>query len=225
MKTRAYLLALPLLMLTTGGALTVADAAVKPVCKLIVDDAGDATYNNVPGAAGDDIVSGDVASNGKTITGVIRLAALSSPDPTAPLGHGFFVEFGVKGVESLLFLSARTYPTGTKFVYGYSAADPNTGVNTSYTIGTATGVVDTAKKEVRISAPNAGFAPAGSKLPLKSKLLTPTAKSYRIGGQGVVPSQNVGPARAPLGGFLLPFDDAAGGSYLVGTPSCVKPGA
>ncbi len=224
MKIRALFLTVAVLGLGMSGASEAAKPKPKPVCNLIQDATGDGGASEVPGNASDDIVSGDVASDGKTITGVVRLAELAQPDPQSPLGRAYMMEFGVKGAESLLFLSARVYPTGTKYIFGYSGVDPNTGVNTSYTLGDATGVVDVAKKEVRISAPNASFAPAGSKLPKGAKLLAPTAKTMRVFGQGVVPSQQVGPARAPLGGLTLQFDDGSGLGYTVGALSCVKPG-
>ena len=225
MKTRAVLLALPLALLSTGGALTVADAAKAPVCNIVTDPAGDAGLSAVPGEGNDDIVSADVASDGKTITGVLRLAALDANDPMAPFGHNYIVNFSAKGVENPLFLAARTYPTGTKFIFGYQSTDPTLPLNISYPIGDATGVVDLAKKEIRVSAPNAGFAPAGSKLTLGTKLLGVGALSYRIAGQGLVPSQSVGGHFVPLGGLSEQFDKAEGGNYVVGTPSCVKPGA
>jgi hypothetical protein len=226
MKLRATILVVSLLPLGAAtSALAVTKPAAKPVCNIIKDASGDAEYNGaVPGDGNDDIVSADVASDGKKITAVLRLAALAQPDPMAPLGQGFFVEFGAKGSDSNLFLSARTYPTGTKYVFGYSAPDPNTGINTSYTIGDATGSIDTAKKQVRITAVNSAFAPAGSKLTKGTKLLVPTATTYRIAGQGLVPSQSVAGTRVPIGGLLLPFDDASGKTYTVGTLSCVKPG-
>jgi hypothetical protein len=225
MKVRATILVLSLLPVGAAATATAATKpTAKPVCQIIKDAAGDAEYNGaVPGSDGDDITSADLASDGKKITAVLRLAAVSASDPSAPLGRGYFIEFGAKGSDSDLFLSARTYPTGTKYVFGYSAPDPNTGINTSYTIGDATGSVSPEKSEVRITAPNAGFAPSGTKLPKNTKLLTPTATVYRIVGQGLVPSQSVGGQRVPIGGFLLPFDDATGKNYVVGAASCVKP--
>jgi hypothetical protein len=225
MKIRATVLIVALLPL---GAATTALAATKPtakpVCQIIKDAAGDAEYNGaVPGADGDDLTSADIASDGKKITAVLRMAAVSANDPAAPLGRGYFITFGAKGSDNDLFLSARTYPTGTKFIYGYSAPDPKTGKNTTYTIGEATGSFSPENKEVRITAPNAAFAPAGTKLPKNTKLLTPAATIYRIAGQGLVPSQEVAGTRVPIGGLLLPFDDATGKNYVVGSASCVKP--
>lgn len=200
---------------------------VAPVCNLVVDEKGDAKYNNVPGAAGDDIVTADLANDATTITGVVRLAGMSANDPQAPLGRNYSVLFTAPGSADLLFMSARTYPQGPKFVYGYQAEDPNTGVNTNFSLGDASGVVDLAKGEVRISVPIKGYVDgAKAKLAPGAKLAGLTASVDRIGGQGFVPSQVLVPGtpRVPLGGFLLPFDNATGGSYLMGTPSCVAVG-
>lgn len=231
MKIRATLLASSLLL--AGGASYAAAAPkakpkpAKPVCNLIVDEKGDATYNNVPGAAGDDIVGGDLASDGTTVTGVLRLAGLSANDPQAPFGRNYSVLFTAPGSADLLFMSARTYPQGTKYVFGYRAEDPNTGVNTNFLLGDATGVVDLAKGEVRVSAPVKGFVEgAKAKLAPGAKLSGLGGSVDRIAGQGFVPSQSPAPGapRVPLGGFLLPFDEASGTTYLMGTPSCVAVG-
>ena len=228
MKTTTILLASSLALTCAAGtgAAAATKAPAKKVCKIIVDAAGDAAYAGVvPGDAGDDILSADVAGDGKTLTAVLRLADLQAPNPSAPLGQQFYLEFSVKGYDALLFLAARSYPTGPKFVYGYSGEDPVLPLTTSYPLGDAKGVIDPAKEEVRISAPTSGFSGAQVKIVKGSKLTALTARTYRILGQGLVPSQNVGPARVPIGGLSTPFDDATGTSYVVGTPSCVKPGA
>jgi hypothetical protein len=232
MRTRAALLVTSLLV--TGGIGTVSTAtaktkakAAKPVCNLVSDPKGDATYNNVPGADGDDIVSADIASDATTITAVLRAAAIPASDPQAPFGRNYTVLFSAPGSGDLLYLSARTYPQGTKFLFGYQAVDPNTGVNTNFSLGDATGVVDNAKGEVHISAPIKGFLDgAKAKLAPGAKLAGVSATVDRIVGQGFVPSQSPAPGapRVPLGGFLLPFDSAAGGAYFMGTPSCVVVG-
>ena len=226
MKTRALLLSSSLVLLGCAGVATAAPKA-KPVCNLVADAKGDASYNNVPGADGDDIVSADVASDATTITGVLRVAGLSAQDPQAPLGRNYEVLFTAPGSADLLFLSARTYPQGTKFIYGYQSADPTSGVTTNYMLGDATGVVDTAKGEVRISTTIKSYVDgAKAKLAPGAKLAGLTAEVDRIVGQGFVPSQSPAPGapRVPLGGLLLPFDDAAGGKYVMGTPSCVAVG-
>jgi hypothetical protein len=226
MKARALLVSSSLVLVGCAGMAAAAPKA-KPVCNLVSDAKGDATYNNVPGADGDDIVSADIASNGTTITSVLRAAAISANDPQAPLGRNYTVLFSAPGSGDLLYLSARTYPQGTKFLFGYQAMDPNTGVNTNYALGDATGVVDTAKGEVHVSVPIKSFVDgAKAKLAPGAKLIGLSATVDRIVGQGFVPSQSPAPGapRVPLGGVLLPFDNAAGGSYVMGTPSCVVVG-
>jgi hypothetical protein len=226
MKTSALLLSGSLVLVGCAGWASAAPKA-KPVCNLVQDAKGDAGYNNVPGADGDDIASADIASNGTTITGVLRAAAITANDPQAPLGRNYTVLFSAPGSGDLLYLSARTYPQGTKFLYGYQAMDPNTGVNTNYSLGDATGVVDTAKGEVHVSVPVKSFVDgAKAKLAPGAKLIGLSASIDRIVGQGFVPSQSPAPGapRVPLGGVLLPFDDAAGGAYFMGTPSCVAVG-
>jgi hypothetical protein len=226
MKARVALLAMSLLVTGGVGAVSSASAkTVKPVCDLVQDAKGDAGYNHVPGNNSDDIVSADVASNSTTITGVLRTAGLTVPDPEAPLGRNYTVLFTAPGSADVLYLSARTYPQGTQFFYGYQAVDPSTTVKTNYSLGSATGVVDTAKGEVHVSVPVKSFvAGAKAKLAPGAKLTGLEATVDRIVGQGFVPSQNVGPQRVPFGGLLLPFDDATGGSYVMGTPSCVVVG-
>jgi hypothetical protein len=232
MKYRAVLLAASLVLVGGAGTAVSASAApakakVKAVCNLVQDDKGDANVGGaVPGADGDDIVTADIASDKASITGVVRTAALAAVDPQAPLGRSYFVEFTAPGRADVLFLSARTYPTGTQFVYGYSGVDPTSGINTSYTLGQATGVIDAAKGEVRITAPIASFITgAKAKLGPGAKLSAVSSKVYRIFGQGVVPSQTAPTGqRIPVGGLNLLLDDAAGGSYVMSTPSCVVVG-
>lgn len=229
MKTRAAVLALALLVPAGAGVAAAAPKAkpkpVKPVCNLVADAAGDAEVNGVPGGAGDDIVGGDVASDGTTLTGVVRMAGLAANDPEWLNGRSYFLEFTAPGSPDVLYLQARAYPTGVIYSYGYSGVDPTSGINTSYSLGPATGVIDVAAKEVRVSAPVKGFVDgAKAKLARGAKLSGLGARVFRQGGQGLVPSQEVGGTRVPLSGLNVLFDEAFGTSYVVGTPSCVAVG-
>lgn len=188
------------------------------VCKLIVDDEGDMT---APGDASVDIVGGDFASNGKQITGIIRLKTLTNPNPQAPLGQAYFLTFTVKGTSDQLTLGAGLYPTGNQFTYGYQGVDPTLPINTSYTLGEAKGVVN--GNEIRITADIAKW-PQAKFLKNGNKVTTLKADARRVYGQRVVPSQEVGPARAPLGGVTLTYDDATGKTYTLGAKSCVAVG-
>jgi hypothetical protein len=227
MKSSAALLAAALVVGGAGFASPALAKTPKPVCNLVQDATGDAAYNNVPGAPSDDIKSADVASDGKTITAVVRLAGLSYPDPQAPLGRNYTLLFTAPGSDDLLYLSARTYPQGPKFLFGYQGTDETSGITTNYSLGDATGTLDTAKGEVHISAPVKSFVDgAKAKLSKGTKLAGLSATVDRIVGQGFVPSQSVAPGtpRVPVGGVLLAFDDASGGNYVIGTPSCVAVG-
>lgn len=224
-------LAITALLAAAGAAeATTAKKKLKPVCNLVTDPKGDselAPLTGGPGAPGDDtsdVVSADIASNAKTLTGVVRLAGLSNPDPESPLGMAYYVDFVVPGSSTLYFLTARLYPTGNHFYFGYEGADPVLPLNTLYAVSEGTGVVDTAKNEVRISVPLAAVAKT-VKLPKGASLSGLAAKAYRVMGQGVAPSQNVGPARAPIGGLSELMDEAAGTkTYTVGQRSCVPVG-
>lgn len=230
MKTRACLLATTVVLTGGVGAAGLVPSALaahaKPVCNLVVDPAGDAEVAGVPGGSGDDILSGDFASDGVLLTGVVRMAGLSANDPEWLNGRAYFAEFTAPGSKDVLFLQARAYPTGVIYSYGYSGVDPTSGVNTSYTLGAATGVVDVAKKEVRITAPVKGFVDgAKAKIAKGAKIGGLGTRVYRQGGQGLVPSQTVGGVRVPVGGLNLLLDEAAGtGSYVLGTASCVAVG-
>ena len=217
MKLRTAMLVLALL---PAGVATTAQAAAKPPCQAVKDPAGDAALAAVPGNPNDDILSADLASDGKLLTAVVRMGGVDTADPEAPLGRHYLVQLDAKGGDTTLFVSARTYPTGTQYLYGYSGT--NVVVSTSFVMGQAKGFIDTAKKEIHITVPVSVFASHGAKF-LKGTKVSPTIKVYRMAGQGVVPSQQAGPAYLPLGGLSEQFDDAAGKGY-VGTKTCVTPG-
>ena len=213
--------------LLTAAVAVPADAAPKKkkpapkVCKLIVDDEGDAHLASpeVPTDESVDIVEGDFASNGKKITGIIRLKSLVEENPRSPMGQVYFLLFKLKGTDDTLTLSAGLYPTGNQFQYGYQAPDPNvSALNVSYTLGDAVGTIT--GNEIRITADIANF-PQKAFLKNGNSVTTLTAEARYVYGQRLVPSQNVGPARVPLGGLTLRVDDAAGKPYVLGAPSCV----
>jgi hypothetical protein len=204
----------------------------KRVCNLQTDDKGDPVARlpvplpapgvPVPAAAdGDDIVTADIASSRDTITAVIRPAALAATDPVAPFGRNYVLVFSSPGSLGELFLGVRTFPTGPVFSFGYIGTKPD-GTAGSVRLGDATGVVDVTRREVRISAPIRGFAPAKADLRVGraviglttfiSRSATPLANQDAPTGQ-----------RLPTG-TVVPVDDAFGGSYVLGTPSCVPVG-
>jgi hypothetical protein len=201
------------------GAVPASAAKAKPLCNVIVDGSGDAKFASAPSDDSLDIVGGDFASNGKTITAIIRLKGFANPSPQSPLGQAYFVVFNTPSTGDVLSLSATFTPTGTYYKYGYDATDPVLTLKTSYTLGDAVGAQN--GNEIRISVDVAKF-PQAKFLKNGAKVTGIQAQARRLLGQRAVPSQNVGPARAPLGGLTLELDTADAKPYVLGTKSCVS---
>ncbi len=203
----ALALALLPVLLAAGAA---SAAAPKPVCNLVTDAAGDGTgflftdMDYLPNDPNLDLVSGDVATKGRTITAVIRTAELALSDSASPTGRAYYANFTVGGTE--LFLSAALDGAGAAT---YSGGYIDT---TRTSLGAVTGVVDVAKKEVRISAPVSLFAEqAKIKDGVKITDLNLLAQRY-VGDRS-------------LAGATPSADEAVGGkSYAAGAPSCVTVG-
>jgi len=201
-----------LLLSTVAAAGALAAPGAAPVCNLFTDPKDDGTgfvltdQNYLPNDPQLDIVSGDIASDGKTITAVLRLADLQMTDNNAPTGRTYYVNFGVGDVE--LNLSAALDSDGSAT---YAAGFQDTASRAG--LGAATGVIDVAKKEVRIHAPldifkeKAALKPGG-----KIDYVEGLAQRYvgnRTAGRGVTPSAD---ATDP------------GKGYTLGAPSCVAVG-
>ncbi|MDX6197655.1 MAG: hypothetical protein QOJ79_806 [Actinomycetota bacterium] len=222
--------------LVTGLVLTVAltgiasaatkKAAVTPVCNLLTDAAGDGNGidpgSPVPAQSGGpsndavDILSADVASDAKNITGVLRVKKLAATSSSAPTGMTWSVAFTVD--TTTFSLAAHSDPTGA---ITYDAAHSAPGVNSLYGPG-VTGVFDTAKSELRISAPRELFAKESDLKP-GTKL---TGLSANAGPEVAIPDKaGAFGGGAILEGALYYADTASGGKdYLAGTPSCVAVG-
>ena len=209
----------PVLALGVCAALAVATGVAaaapkaKPVCNLLTDAAGDANgsflaEDGVPGAPSEDavdIVSADIASTKKVVTTVLRVKKLAASSPTAPGGlhWKFFFTVG----ETLVYTQAVA-PAGGAVTYTYGTIDGTTGTSTS--LGSASGVLDLAKNEVRITVP-ASALPETPKLGSKITELAPNAGRF-VGNEAA-----------------LTFSDStdmatSSKSYTAGAPSCVVPG-
>ena len=193
-----------------GGGATAAPA--KPACNLMTDPKGDASFlDTLPNDRSLDIVSADVATDAKTLTGVVRVDAFSGVSPTSPLGRGYYVLFNAPKAEFPIYLNVQITPDLTSFEWGTRETLPS-GSGRYVEQGTATGVVDTAKNELRISVPLKDVA-AVTKLTPGTKLTALTANSTSL----------IGTSRTPS--LVATVDDAAGTKpYVVGTKSCVVPG-
>lgn len=200
----------PALVLAVGASLVVATGAgavvkPKPVCNLVTDAAGDATgfiepSTPLPSDPNLDILTADIAGDGKKVTAVIRVAALGA-DSTSPTGDTFYFNFSVNGTK--YYLSAAVKGTTAS----YSAGDFSGTSGTRNGLGAADGFLDSAHKAVHITAPASYF---GAKPGATITDLDALGQRYISAG---------GPALTPTA------DDAPSPkSIKVGTLSCVKPG-
>jgi hypothetical protein len=142
------------------------------------------------------------------------VAAVQQPDPVAPTGRAYVFSFHVRGLPTTYFVAARTYPTGTRYTYGDYPDNAYVRV-----LGHGTGTVNPATREVRVSAPVAGFLPRSVRR--GSTLVELTAGVYRQWGPELLEDHGDSPVHPPS--LASAFDHAEGDRYVVGTPSCVKP--
>lgn len=184
-----------------GGAVA-APAKAKPVCNLITDPSGD----TIGPSNALDIVSGDVASNGKTFTAVVRLAALSESDLSSPTGIAWGMRFTSPRSELPYYLLATKFQgSAVEFTYGQ--------VNGSRLeeLGVGTGVIDLAKKEVRVHAP------------VKALNLKPGTTITELTAQGRRATGNPNAVTLYTNADTSSADSAK--PYTTNAPSCVKPGS
>lgn len=202
------------LVAAAGTAYAATKPKPKPVCNLLTDPAGDAdgTFlgEGLLPVSEDavDIVSGDVAADTKNLTTVLRVKKLATSSPTAPGGLHWKVFISIAGEEIYTQVIA---PAGGSPTFGYGHIDGTTG--TSSRDGDATGKLDLAKNEVRVTVPAAA-------LPVKLKPGT----RIEFGPDAVNAGRYFGsPTGSPS---LSDSTDVASSSkvYRVGTLSCVKPG-
>ena len=201
----------------------------KPVCQTISDAKGDTFAVRVqdsqgaygPQEDGLDITSADLASDGKVVTAVVRIAALSRAVATSPQGITVGVDFSIGSSDSIVRLSAALVSgAADRFEVSATAADALPNTPSTY-VGEATGIVDAKAGEVRIHAPAKLLEPYGA---LKAGVkLIPSEAQSATASRGVPPiTTTPGQPMTTRGPFA---DVAAGGkTYVVGTASCVKPG-
>ena len=208
-----------LALAATGVASAAAkSAAPKPVCNLVVDPAGDSSVYPAGGVQDDalDITSVDLATDKTNITGVIRVKKLATSSPNAPTGMNWTVNFTVDG--TVFSMAGHATAAGTTV---FDTAYQTTTGGSLYGPGT-TGVFDTAKNEVRITAPLSLFSAQADIRSGKTKI---TDINGRTGGEILVPdpSGTFGPTIFSDSEFDA--DSTSNGpTYLAGTPSCVVVG-
>jgi len=210
--------------IAVGGAVAApAKPKVKPVCNLITDEKDDTfalRSQDAQGAYGPqedalDIISGDLASDGKVLTAVVRVKKMALSTGSAPNGLSFRVQFTHGGLDedTNLFMAGRASGTNQVFTAGSRAVT----ANLSTKLADVTGVFDVAKSEVRITAPLDVFKALGGGIKTGTKLqlaeLDQTASRF----------VTVNPA---TGSDTATFADVtnSASSYTVGALSCVAPG-
>lgn len=210
MKIHAVLLASALLATGVGvSAEAATKAKPKPMCKNVIDDKGDVVLTQAaPESATPDpaldLVSADLGSNSKVVTAAIRVDKLARPASTSPAGTVY--ELRVTHAKSDLTYVLWAHVTGATATYGVGTVDTSSSAEIAESTGTATGVVDLAKSEIRITAPYSALG--GAKLGLKA------------GIDSVVVKRSA--ANQYYGRYS---DDASGGkSFVFGAASCVKVG-
>jgi len=215
MHTRVTALALVASVVLSGGAAnaTTKHKAVKkpppPVCNLIKDLESDSGPLVAQGQTTGydqslDIVSADVASDGKNLTAVIRLKKLTeftntAPDTNSPLGREWQFNLVINVTHN----------------YGLAAFDGPFGKN--FTTGADGGVFDYAHNEIRITQPVSALPFA---LPKGTPMSTLTATAYSV--------LQLDPAAGFGNATILSQEDTAaakpGTKYSAGAASCVKVG-
>jgi hypothetical protein len=200
-----------------------------PVCNTITDPAGDTFAvrsqdgEGVYGPQDDslDVISGDLASDGKVVTAVVRIKKLSRTVSTSPTGLTASLGFLIGGSNTQVRLYAVLVSgQADRFEVGSLASDAVPNTPSTY-VGEAKGVVDLAKNEVRITAPAALLAPFGDLKP-GTPLFPNEAESATVARGVPAITTTPGQPMSTRGPFA---DIAAGGKAIkVGAPSCVVPG-
>lgn len=205
-----------------------------PTCNTIKDPAGDtfaARSQDAPPNGGSpqygpqedglDVISADLASDGKVVTAAVRIAKLSRSIALSPTGMATGIEFSIGANDTIVRLQA-VLVTGQpdRFEVTSIAGDALPNSPSTY-VGAATGVVDLPKNEVRITAPAELLAPFGP-VAMGVKLIPGAKQSATTGRATPVQTTTPGQPASTRGTFA---DVAIGGTpVVVGAPSCVVPG-
>jgi hypothetical protein len=194
-----------------------------PSCNLIRDPAGD-TSSEVPNDVDRelDITSADVAVIGDEVVVALRLTHLAAADPTEAQGRTYEFDFTAKErnfiVMGSLLTGASTFDV---FISDQRLEEGKSGGRAGTGIGSAVGIVDTVRNELRMRAPVKIFEPYA---PLRkgTALYDLSAFTYRANGMAM-DKEGVPVHTAFSGG--LGVDQAWGrsASYRVGRTSCLKP--
>ena len=207
------------------GAVVAPDAqAERTSCNIVTDATGDA--KNVPGTGHQsvlpnqddlDITSGDLATNRRFLTTVVRVKDLSYVLSAAPRARQYLMYFHIGKTDYAT--SATRYPDGQVFWLnggkageGPQRVDP-LGIGSNYKI--VSGVFDLARSEVRVTVPLGLFRVDG-----------PVTRGHIISGISAATYQGVGvnTAAGATAGGQEDQSDGPPARYIIDSPSCVTPG-
>lgn len=216
MRARALLVTTSLL--ATGLGTVAAEAAPKripPTCNMAKDAAGDSSDDFAgapvfPADAGLDIIGGDVASNGKNITAVIRLA--QPPGQATAYIKRYIAQFKVAGQANPMILAAAVGPVGTTYSFGWYGPGTTGDPAYNYSGTPATGSIDGTVITVTASLADAAA----------TEELGAIKKGTKVNALTITANRRL-PAVAQAPGQVVTADEAIGkGVYYAGNPSCVK---
>lgn len=208
--TRMALLA----ALASAAALATPSFASAPrSCMLVQDQAGDGqdqpyTTPPSPNQPALDILSGDVASNQRFVTTVIRVARLGTPLDSPGQDNQYQFTFWVGGDSRAVTTYAYRSADSESFWFGVRPEGGGT-----EPLSLATGAFDVAHNEVRVTIPLDQAA--------HGRIIRPNTRFTHLGAS-TWRGYGLGAAYASVATGL---DTASSGkTYLLGSPSCVAVG-
>ena len=241
MRTRVAIAVGLAAVVAAGGGASASTHKVKPVCNIVQGTVGDAPFdptlggltavNKAPNDPNGDILSADIASNAKYVTGVIRVKTLATPDTTFPEAHFYMLSWTAPGHSSPVYLGATVDPNpasaayGPQFVFGDGGTvGPSLVAINYYNIGSAVkGTVDMKKNTITMSVPISAIKSYGKFTP-GAAFTGIQAQSQALVNGPVLPANVPGFGGSVAWGWQEDLDSATK-AYVAGTPSCVKPGS
>ena len=206
----------PWVFLVTGLVAAGPSAGAAPACGLLTDQRGDVQVGYVTPHQDDrvDLVSADLGNDARSLTAVIRVAALDSA--VAQPGLHWHLEFDVRGTE--YHVTAQRFADGDRFslhrLLVVNPAEANVvNVTDLERVATVTGSIDAARGVIRVTVPLTAFEPAVR----KGHALT-DVQAYAEITPGTTATPSTSHAR------VVRDDADTTRMFVVGTPTCVARG-
>lgn len=205
----------PWVFLLTG-LLVAPGADAAPACGLLTDRRGDVEIGYVTPHRDDrvDLVAADLGNDARSLTAVIRVAGLDAT--AAHPGLHWHLEFDLRGTE--YHVTAERLPDGDRFslqrLLVVNPGDANVvNVTELQRVASATGSIDVARGEIRVTVPLTAFEPA-----LRKRDTLTDVQAYAEVSPGTTATPGTSHAR------LVRDDADTTRTFVVGTPTCVARG-